>query len=214
MTEIISLLSGIITLIEAPIKLYDSAQKDIELCETLGVVRRRLPIILDTLATCRENLEQREESIPKDVCKGLEATLYACNTKAKNLEKIFERIVPSEIDTTEQRYLKIFRRLGNGSKTEELMIGLAEDVQLLVNHDAVKSANREQNARLEDTINEMRLVISGNDQENSKMSFSNGGGAQTNHVQRGSGNQYVGGNQYVSGGGQQYIAETQTLGKN
>jgi hypothetical protein len=208
MTEVISLLSGIITLIEAPIKLYDSAQKDIELRETLGAVRRRLPIIHDILATCKENLERREESISKDVCKGLEATLYACDTKAKNLEEIFEKIVPSETDTREQLSLKIFRRLGNGNKTEKLMIGLAEDVQLLVNHDAVKSANREQNASLEDTINEMKLVLSENDQKSSKMSFISGGGAQTNNVQRGSGNQYV------SGGGQQYIAETQTLGKN
>ncbi|KAJ5315622.1 hypothetical protein N7476_005929 [Penicillium atrosanguineum] len=205
MAEAIGIMSGIITLIETSIKLYDSAQKDINISKTFVAVRRRLPIILDTLATCKENLGPREESIPEDVCEALEATLYACRSKARNLEEIFEKTVPGESDTREQRYSKIIRRLGKGNKVEELMLGLAEDVQLLINHDAVKSANQEQNVRLEDTINEMRSVISGTDNESFTVSFSSGGGAQTNYVQRGSGNQYV------SSGGQQYNAETQNF---
>ncbi|KAJ5300306.1 uncharacterized protein N7443_005308 [Penicillium atrosanguineum] len=203
MAEVIGLVSGIITVIETSIKLYDGAQKDIKLSETFEAVRRRLPVILDTLLTCKENLAPRKELIPEDVCEALEATLYACRTKARNLEEIFEKIVPGESDTREQRYLKILRRLGKGNKVEELMLGLAEDVQLLVNHDAVKSANREQNSQLEDTINEMRSVISGTEKLGTTMSFSSGGGAQTNYVQQGRGDQYI------SNGGKQYNAEIQ-----
>lgn len=209
MADVIGAISAVITLIETSIKIYDTAQKDIKLSETFQIVGRRLPIILHTLATCKNNLEPREQSIPEDVSDALEATLYACRTKARNLEEIFQKTIPGEGDTTEKRYMKIVRRFGKGNKVEELMLGVTEDVQLLVNHDAVKSANQQQNAELDDVISEMKSVISGPDKESSTMSFSSGGGAQTNNVNRGSGKQYV-----SNGSGMQYNAESQTFGKN
>ncbi|KAJ5520025.1 hypothetical protein N7463_000478 [Penicillium fimorum] len=206
MAEVIGTISAVIALIEASIKIYDSAQRDIKLSETFTVVRRRLPIIIHTLETCIDNLEPRKDSIPEDVCEALEATLYVCRTKARNLEEIFQKTVPGENDTREKRYLKVLRRLGKGNKVEELMLGLAEDVQLLVNHDAVKSASQSQNSELEAIINEMKSVISGPENESSTMNFNSGGGPQTNNVQRGSGNLYA-----VNGGGTQYNAETQNF---
>ncbi|KAJ5640322.1 uncharacterized protein N7484_008184 [Penicillium longicatenatum] len=189
MAEVIGAISAVIALVETSIKIYDSAQKDINISETFKAVHRRLPVILDTLATCKGNLEPRKDSIPEDVGEALEKTLYDCRTKARNLEEIFQKIVPGESDTREQRYLKVLRRLGKGNKVEELMLGLAEDVQLLVNHSAVKSANQSQNAELEAIIDEMKSVISGPDNESSTMNFSNQGGPQTNNVNRGSGQQ-------------------------
>jgi hypothetical protein len=56
MAEVIGVLSAVIALVETSIKIYDSAQKDINISETFKVVRRRLPVILDTLATCKGNL--------------------------------------------------------------------------------------------------------------------------------------------------------------
>ncbi|KAJ5458800.1 hypothetical protein N7530_010744 [Penicillium desertorum] len=206
MAEVIGTISAVIALIEASIKIYDSAQRDIKLSETFETVRRRLPVILHTLATCKDNVEPRKDSIPEDVCDALGATLYVCRTKARNLEEIFQKIVPGESDTREQRYLKVLRRLGKGNKVEELMLGLAEEVQLLINHDAVKSANQSQNAELEDIMDEMKSFISGPDKESSTMNFSTGGGAQTNNVQHGSGNLYA-----VNGDGRQYIGETQNF---
>lgn len=208
MAEVIGAISAVISLIETSIKIYDGAQKDIKLFGTFEVVRRRLPVILHTLATCKDNLEPRKDSIPEDVCEALEATLDVCRTKARNMEEVFQKIVPGESDTREQRYLKVLRRLGKGNKVEELMLGLAEDVQLLVNHDAVKSANQSQNSELEAITDEMKSVISGLDKESSTMNFSTGGGPQTNYVQRGSGNLYA-----VNGSGKQYNAETQHFGK-
>jgi hypothetical protein len=104
--------------------------------------------------------------------------------------------------------LKCLRILGKGDKLEELVLNLAEDVQLLVNHDAVKSANRSQNAELE-VIDELKSAISGLEESSSTMNSSNGDGPQTNNFRRGSGNQFD-----SSGGEQQYNAKTQNLGKN
>jgi hypothetical protein len=190
MADVIGTISAVIALIEASIKICDSAQKDIKLSETFEVVRRRLPVLLHTLATCKGNLEPRKNSIPEDVCEALEKTLDDCEAKAANLRGIFEKIIPGDSDTWEKRYLKILCRLGKGNKVEELMLGLTEDVQLVVNHNAVRSASQQQIAELEDIANEMKSVISSVPEEESfTMSFSSGGGAQTNNINRGSGQQ-------------------------
>ncbi|KAJ5887797.1 hypothetical protein N7495_007838 [Penicillium taxi] len=208
MAEVIGTISAVITLIETSIKIYDSAKKDIKLSEIFETVRRRLPVILQTLATCKENLETRKDSIPEDVCEALDATLYVCKIKARNLEEIFQKTIPGENDTREQRYSKILSRLGKGNKVEELMLSLTEEVQLVINHDAVKSANQSQNAELKDIIEEMKSFISTPDKDSSTMNFSTGGGAQINNVQRGSGILYAN-----NGEGRQYVGEIQNFGK-
>ena len=68
MAEVIGAISAVITLVETSIKIYDSARRDIKLIETFEVVRRRLPVILYTLAICKGNLD----SIAEDVGEALE----------------------------------------------------------------------------------------------------------------------------------------------
>lgn len=209
MAEVIGAISSVITLIDTSIKIYDSAQKDIRLSETFEVVRRRLPVILHTLATCKDNLEPRKDLIPENVCEALEKTLEDCDTKAANLRAIFEKIIPGQSDKWKERYLKVLLRLGKGNKVEELMLGLTEDVQLIVNHDAVRSANQPQTHELEIIIEEMKAVTpSVPDEDIFTKMFNSGGGTQTNNVNSGSGKQYV-----SNGSGKQYNAETQNFGK-
>ncbi|KAJ5641445.1 hypothetical protein N7490_005445 [Penicillium lividum] len=209
MTELIGTVSAVIALIETSIKIYNSAKSDFKLSKTFETVLRQLPVILQILTTCKENLEPRKNSIPENVCEALEETLYVCQTKAENLVKIFQKTVPGESDTRQQRYSKILQRLGKGNKVEELMLSLAEEVQLVINHDAVKSAaDQSQNAELEDIMDEMKSLISRPGEDSSIMSFSNEGGAQINNVNRGSGKLYAN-----NGGGRQYVGETQHFGK-
>lgn len=209
MAEVIGLVSGIITIIETSIKTYDSAQKDLKLSKTFEAIRHRLPIILDILTTCKSHIEAKTDPIPDPACKALEKTLDDCDTKVTNLRVIFEKTIPGQSDKWKERYMKALRRLGKGNQVEELMIGLTEDVQLIVNHDAVRSANQPQNEDLETIIEEMNSVTSSvSDEERSTMNFSTGGGAQTNNVNSGSGTQYV-----SNGSGKQYNAETQNFCK-
>jgi hypothetical protein len=192
MADIIGTISAIITLAETSIKIYDSAQRDINLSKTFEVVRRRLPVIIHTLATCKSNLELQGCPIPEDVCQALDKSLDVCEVKALKLWGIFEKVIPGESDTRDQRYLKHLRRLGKGNKVEEIMLGLTEDVQLIVNHEVVRSADQHQNAELENIVREMKSVISLVSNENgSEMSFTSGGGAQTNlnNINRDSGQQ-------------------------
>jgi hypothetical protein len=158
--DVISGICAVISILDASIKIYDSAQHDIKLSVTFEVIRNRLPVLLHTLVTCAEHLQLRKAAIPEEVCEALEETLDSCEAKASNLRGIFEKIIPGESDTREKRYLKVLRRLGKGNKVEELMRSITEDVQLIVNHNAVQSANAQQNLALENIVKEMKLVDS------------------------------------------------------
>ncbi|KAK5399987.1 hypothetical protein LTR06_011353 [Exophiala xenobiotica] len=188
--DVIGAISAVISIIDASIKMYESAQKDLKLSETFRIVGSRLPILRDTLLTCESHLQPIRDSLPADVCEALEKTLEACDEKAGKLRQIFEKVLPGEHDAWEKRYVKVVKRFGKGNKVEELMVSITEDVQLVVNHHAVKSAKPEQMVELEKIVKEMKSVRSSlPEEESSGMTFNSQGGAQTNNVNAGSGQQ-------------------------
>lgn len=188
--EVIGSISAVISIIDAAIKIYNSARKDMKLSEAFDAVGDRLPIIVEILQTCKKDLEHREQSMPANVCEALEKIIDACDEKAQRLRDIFEKVIPGEKDAWERRYFKIFRRLGKGNKIEELMASITQDIQLLVNNHAVKSVKPEQNAELEKIIDDMKAVRSSvPEDENLDMNFNSGGGPQTNNINTGSGQQ-------------------------
>lgn len=150
--EVIGGISAVIGIIDASIKIYDSAWKDLKLSETFTTVGRQLPIIFDILRICKNHLESSAGSLAAHVCEALEKILDACDEKARKLREIFEKVIPGENDGWEKRYSKIFKRLGRENKIEELMALITQDVQLVVNHHAVQSTSPDRNAKLEDII--------------------------------------------------------------
>ena len=96
--EVIGAISAVISIIDASIKIYDSAQKDLKLSDTFHAVGRRLPIIRDTLETCKSHLQPIQDSLPADVCEALEKTLEGCDEKAGKLRQIFEKVLPGGND--------------------------------------------------------------------------------------------------------------------
>lgn len=159
--EVISGISAVIGIIDASIKVYINARNGMKLPKSFKSVGHQLLIIFD-----------------------------ACDDKAGKLREIFEEIMPSDNDTWERQYSKVIRRFGKGSKVEELMEFITEDVQLVVNNQAVRSARPEQNAELENITEKMNSIkSSAPEEESSAMTFHSGGGAQKNNVNEGSGQQ-------------------------
>jgi hypothetical protein len=190
--EVIGAISAVIAILDSSIKVYDSAQKDLKLSETLKTVRSRLPVLLETLKTCASDLQPVEDSLPADVCEALETILTRCDETAGKLRQIFEKVLPGKADTRQERYVKIVKRLGKGNKVEELMVCITEDIQLVVNHHAVKSARPEQSKALEDIIREMRSVQSSlSEEEDRGMTFNSQGGALTNYFNKDNGQQII-----------------------
>ncbi len=126
--KVIGGISGVIAIIEASIKAYGSARKDLKLGDAFEAVGRRLPIILDTLETCKNHLAPTEDSMPTDVCEALEKILDTFDVKAGRLREIFEKVIPGQDDGWKKQYLKILKRLGKGNKVEKLMKSITEDV--------------------------------------------------------------------------------------
>lgn len=96
--EVIGGISATITLLDASIKIYDSAKNDIELPKTFDVVRSRLPVILYTIQMCKDDLEPFKHSMPSDACVTLEQTIKACDANAVKLKDIFEQVIPGDKD--------------------------------------------------------------------------------------------------------------------
>ena len=103
--EVIGGISAVIGIIDASIKIYNSARKDSKLSETFTTVCRQLPILLDTLWMCKDLLEPIIDSLPADVCTALEQILDACDDKAGKLQHIFKKDLPGEEDAWEKRYV-------------------------------------------------------------------------------------------------------------
>lgn len=81
--------------------------------------------------------------------------MQSCETKAAKLRTIFEETIAGENDQWYERYRKVARRLGKGSKVEELMQSITEDAQNLVNYHAVKSASPKLCMKLEEIVTVM-----------------------------------------------------------
>lgn len=155
--EVIGAISAVINIIDASIKIYESAQMDLKLSQTFEAVGRRLPIITHILRTCKNDLEVDKYSMPTEVCAALGSILDACDEKARRLREIFEKVVPGESHTWRKRYAMVARRLGKGGKVDELIASITQDVQLIVNNHAMSNARSEENIQLENIIKEMKL---------------------------------------------------------
>jgi hypothetical protein len=196
--EVIDGISGLMTILEGPAKVYESARKDIQLSEAFEIVGRRLPVLCHILQICKRNLELYKDLSP-DAWQALENILDACDAKARKLSEIFEKVIsgPGEKSAWRKRYAKVVRRFGQGNKVDDLMMTITQDVRLLVNNEAVMSASSSQNMELENILKEIQSVKHST-LEDEKLSVQNfhSDGAQINNVNNGTG-------QINSGSGQQ-----------
>lgn len=185
MAEVLGIISGIVGLIEATVRVYDSIQKDAKLPKTFKAVGNRLPVVADILRVCERNLKAREATIPAHVRQALEDTLKACEGKILTVQDIFKRVLSSESEKQIVRYLESLKRLGKGKQIDQLLLGITEDVQVIVTHDAVMSATQQPTAELQEIIQEMKTLLAEGDEEKASQKFSSEGGAQYNNLSSG-----------------------------
>lgn len=181
--EVVGGISAVIAIIDASVKVWDSGRKDLKLSTTFKTVANRLPILRVTLQTCRDHFEPVKSSLPADAAQGLVKTIESCKSKAKKLDAIFAETIPGEDEQWYERYYKVTQRLGKGSKVEELMKAMTEDVQSLVNYHVVKSASPELCNKLEEIVKEMDTLEPSLPMENDgRNNFQSGGGEMYVHT--------------------------------
>jgi hypothetical protein len=184
--EIIGLISGIITLIDAAIKIYKLADDTTGLPASFQDATSRLPAIHDTLELASQGVRTDAASSPSD--DGLKILLQACARRAAALRDILQVTFPQTRMSKTGKYLSALKIIQNAKKLDELTLGIIHDLQVLTAHQIVQST-----ARAQMTESLINLANRGRRQESLKactVSLQNfGSGSQFSHT--GVGNQNI-----------------------
>ncbi|KAK4139671.1 uncharacterized protein C8A04DRAFT_40548 [Dichotomopilus funicola] len=125
--EVIGIISGIIAIIDATIKISKAANDASGLPEAFRDVALRLPLVSKTLQKFSEN-----KITPDDEWhKAMEPVLQRCKDRATKLQKIFYDVVPQAGASRMKRYALATLTWGKGDTVKSLMKRILEDVQLL-----------------------------------------------------------------------------------
>jgi hypothetical protein len=131
--EVIGIISAIIAIVDATVKVYDAATDASGLPEAFRDVAKRLPLVQETLKTARGYLNTINPD--EAFCNAMKPVLEDCAAKATRLGMIFDRVVPQADTPRLERYLLVTRTLFKGDTVESLMKGILVNVQLLTfNH--------------------------------------------------------------------------------
>jgi hypothetical protein len=154
-TGIVSLISGVLSIIEATKNLYDNTT-DVGQPEAFRQVAARLPLAIAIL----HSAEERASKLDETALKASEYTLQSCKEKAEKLYEIFQKVVRKDNDKWYDRYKKALGTLGKSDKVEYLMEGILKDIQLLVYERLIGIATEAQTYEITQAIKQMNEIPS------------------------------------------------------
>ncbi|GAB1734677.1 hypothetical protein NU195Hw_g9347t1 [Hortaea werneckii] len=223
---VLGLISSVITIIETSRDVFDAASSADGLHEAFRAVSQNISLVLNILRDCRRAQEQVEKDysetgdgdLKRDIEESNQAVkplIQACQDNAKQLQLIFQKVVPEDGSSWVERYKKAARAVlpGKKRKVEDLMKEILEKLQLLHTSRFFKSENEKKNENrskeLETAINQLsELSPSLPENEGHYNHYGSGGmfihsgeGTQHNHSQSG------------GSGNRQYNARIQNIGK-
>ncbi|RYP69543.1 hypothetical protein DL771_006058 [Monosporascus sp. 5C6A] len=108
--EVIGLISGVIAIVNATIKVHAAAADASGLPEAFNDVATRLPLVRNTLQTICGHLNTTNPD--EESCKAMKPVLERCEDRAKRLEQIFGKVVPQADASRMERYWRAARTLG------------------------------------------------------------------------------------------------------
>ncbi|KAI8722681.1 SesA domain-containing protein [Fusarium sp. LHS14.1] len=182
MAEVMGVISAIITIVEASVKIYRTATDISDLPPSFSDAASRLPLVQDTLKLAANGLV--EDALEPESHAPLTAVLEKCTGRAAVLLDIFQSvIIPAKASRTD-RYIRALKTIPQAEKVETLMDGIMVDLQLLATNHIVKAATRKQMERL---INKVEV----NDDPYHASIVLNNFGSGRQFVHSGTGNQNV-----------------------
>ncbi|KAI0153452.1 hypothetical protein BJ166DRAFT_532799 [Pestalotiopsis sp. NC0098] len=197
--EIIGLISGIIGILDAAAQVFKAASDASGLPVAFRDAAGRLPLVLDTLRTVNQRLDNGQAD--EDLYMALQPTAAACKDKASRLQALVERVIPEENTTKVERYALALRTLSMGSRVESLMKGIVIDVQLLADNHVMRLATVAEMERLVEARIEMSACTSPLQDSAGHQTIINYGsglqninsGNESQNNNNGAGQQFVGG---------------------
>jgi len=204
---VLGIISSVIAIVDGAMQVYNAAGNAQGLPEAFQEVAGRLPIVENILRSAHQQI--KDGTVDNEACKGMIHIAEACQSKAKRLEVIFEKVLPEEDASRMERYLKAVRTLGKGNRVELLMKGMLEDVQLLADSHSMRAVTTEQAEQIVQALSDVSALPPSLDdrmlQEGSYSFINQGSGSQTNYQSHGP--------QYINpGSGKMYNAENMHFG--
>ena len=144
---ILGIISSVISIVDGTRQVYDAASNTNGLPEAFREVAARLPVVRDILDLAKQHISGGHTN--KDSYKAARKVVDDCQLKARNLEKLFQKVIPADSASRAKKYFLAVRTLGKGNQVETLMKGMLEDLQLLaIEHGMVtETGTREKVAR-------------------------------------------------------------------
>lgn len=149
---VISLISGMISIIEATKNVYDAAQDAQGQPRAFGQVAARLPLVNQILHGARLRVHELDEAEQE----ALEPALESCKTKAETLQKIFQKVARKDDAKWYDRYRKAVGALGKQSKVECLMADILKDIDILACEKLVGAATSVEMKEIKEAIKQMK----------------------------------------------------------
>jgi hypothetical protein len=181
--EVVGLISGIVSIVDAIVKIHGATKDASGLPSTFRDVIQKLPLLKDTLLAAQQGMD---DGASDDSYAELKRVLGSCKEKADLLEKTFRTVKIDRDSSRAERYISAFRTLGKGRHVEELMDRILADMQLLTANYAIKGATK---AQVKDLVMEMRNYENESKSDYSSSISNYGTGSQNIH--RGPGSQNI-----------------------
>ncbi|KAJ6262540.1 Vegetative incompatibility protein [Drechslerella dactyloides] len=124
---VVGLISSVISIIDATKRLYDAAKDAKGQPEAFRQVAARLPLV----ETILQEAGSRAQTLNVNKEEALKPIVESCNQKARNLKKIFKKVLKKDDDKWFDRYKKIVSTLVKGQRVESLMGDILKDVQMI-----------------------------------------------------------------------------------
>ncbi|KXG49760.1 uncharacterized protein PGRI_057280 [Penicillium griseofulvum] len=185
--EIIGLISGVITLIDASVTIYKALESGPGLPSSFRDSAARLPLIQESLTLVRENLDADPSSAASQAA--LKQVLDASTGRATALHDAFQAIVQPPGVSQWTRGLIAMKAKSKASSVDKLISGIMEDLQVLTANHAVKAATRAQVEGLVAEIKQKKEPIRQEDHEEA-VGFGRAG-SNKQYVYTGVGNQNI-----------------------
>lgn len=205
---VLGIISAVIAIVDGTKKVYDAASDAQGLPEAFREVSARLPLIKDTLKSVREHVE--DGNADAESCKAIASVIARGQEKAAKLDALFQKVMPAGDASWHERYWKAAKAMGKGSRVEDLMKGLLEDVLLITSRLGLDNAKHFDVEKLKEAISvisEIEPTIPDAELESPAFTNNNfGSGPMTNNNVMGDMK-----NQSNYGSGDQYQAENQTF---
>lgn len=131
---VISIVANIIALIDISVEIYERTRdfsdgvKDV-MPKAFRDVQARLPLIRSALQKTLERARSGE--IGEDASKALKQTLAQCEENIKDLNDIFEKVLPKEGASRFKRGLQAVSSLGQDKKVEEINKAMLDHINVL-----------------------------------------------------------------------------------